>query len=76
MPMLLAGDQLASNAPRTAKAAMERAFRQTCPHVNATLLESFFNGNEAVEQYANGIEENFTGRIAMVKTDNGWQEDR
>jgi hypothetical protein len=29
-----------------------------------------------VWRYADGIEENFTGKIAMVKTDNGWQEDR
>jgi hypothetical protein len=76
MPLLLGGNQLVNNAPRTAKAAMERAMRQSCPNVNATLLDNFFNGNEAVEQYADGIEETFTGKVAMTKTDNGWQEDR
>ncbi|MCA8073979.1 hypothetical protein LGM66_31455, partial [Burkholderia vietnamiensis] len=76
MPLLLGGDQLVNNAPRTAKAAMERAMRQTCPNVSSTLLENFFNGNEPVEQYADGIEETFTGKVAMTKTDNGWQEDR
>lgn len=76
MPLLLGGDQLVNNAPRTAKAAMERAMRQSCPSVSPSLLDSFFNGNEAVEQYADGIEETFTGRIAMTRTDNGWQEDR
>ena len=76
MPLLLGGDQLVNNAPRTAKAAMERAMRQSCPNVSATLLDNFFNGNESVEQYADGLEETFTGKIAMTKTDNGWQEDR
>lgn len=76
MPLLLGGDQLVNDAPRTAKAAMERAMRQSCPNVGSTLLDSFFNGSEAVEQYADGIEETFTGRIAMTRTDNGWQEDR
>lgn len=76
MPLLLGGDQLVNNAPRTAKAAMERAMRQTCPNINSTLLDNFFNGNEAVEQYADGIEETLTGKVAMTKTDNGWQEDR
>ena len=33
MPLLLGGDQLVNNAPHTAKAAMERAMRQTCPLV-------------------------------------------
>jgi hypothetical protein len=76
MPLLLGGDQLVNNAPRTAKAAMERAMRQTCPNVNSSLLDNFFNGSEAVEQYADGIEETFTGKVAMTKTDNGWREDR
>lgn len=76
MPLLLGGDQLVNNAPRTAKVAMEHAMRQTCSNVNASLLDNFFNGNESVEQYADGIEETFTGKIAMVKTDDGWQEDR
>ncbi|QVN17097.1 hypothetical protein [Burkholderia pyrrocinia] len=76
MPLLLSGDQLVNNAPRAAKAAMGRAMRQTCPNVSATLLDNFFNGNESVEQYAEGLEETFTGKIAMTKTDNGWQEDR
>lgn len=76
MPLLLGGDQLLNNAPRTAKAAMERAMRQTCPNVNPSLLDRFFNGNEPVEQYADEIEESFTGKVAMTKTDNGWQEDR
>ena len=76
MPLLLGGDQLVNNAPRTAKAAMERAMRQTCPNVNSSLLDSFFNGNEPVEQYADGLEETFTGKLSMVKTDNGWREDR
>ncbi|KAG8150196.1 hypothetical protein [Burkholderia catarinensis] len=75
MPLLLGGDQLVNNAPRTAKAAMERAMRQTCPNVSSTLLDNLFNGNEPVEKYAEGIEETFTGKVAMVKTDNGWQED-
>lgn len=76
MPLLLSGDQLVNNAPRTAKAAMERAMRQSCPNVNSSLLDNFFNGIEPVEQYADGIEETFTGKVAMTKTDNGWQEDR
>lgn len=76
MPVLLGGDQLVNNAPRAAKAAMERAMRQTCPNINSSLLDNFFNGNEAVEQYTDGIEETFTGKVAMTKTDNGWQEDR
>ncbi|RDU97854.1 hypothetical protein [Trinickia dinghuensis] len=76
MPLLLSGDQLVNNAPRTAKAAMERAMRQTCPNVSTTLLDNFFNGNESVEQYDDGLEETFSGKIAMTKTDNGWQEDR
>ncbi|WGS51107.1 hypothetical protein LFL96_06280 [Paraburkholderia sp. D15] len=76
VPLLLGGDQLVSNAPRTAKAAMERAMRQSCPNVNSSLLDNFFNGNEPVEAYADGIEEIFNGKIAMTKTDNGWQEDR
>ena len=76
MPLLLGGDQLVNGAPRTAKAAMERAMRQTCPNANSSLLDNLFNGNEAVEQYADSIEENFTGKLSMVKTDNGWQEDR
>ena len=76
MPLLLNGDQLVNNAPRTAKAAMERAMRQTCPNVNSSLLDNFFNGNESVERYADGLEETFSGKIAMTKTDNGWQEDR
>lgn len=76
MPLLLGGDQLVNNAPRTAKAAMERAVRQSCPNVNSSLLDNFFNGSEPVEQYADGIEETFNGKIAMTKTDNGWQEDR
>lgn len=76
MPLLLGGDQLVNNAPRTAKAAMERNMRTACPNVSAPLLDNFFNGNEPVEQYADSIEESFTGKIAMVKTDNGWQEDR
>ncbi|QQK02956.1 hypothetical protein JFN94_01905 [Burkholderia anthina] len=76
MPLVLGGDQLLNNAPRTAKAAMERAMRQTCPNVNSPLLDNFFNGNEPVEQYADGIEETFTGKIPMTKTDNGWQDDR
>lgn len=76
MPLLLGGDQLVSNAPRTAKTAMERAMRQTCPNVNSTLLDNFFNGNEPVEQYADEIRESFTGKLSMVKTDNGWREDR
>jgi hypothetical protein len=76
MPLLLSGDQLVSNAPRTAKAAMERAMRQTCPNVNSSLLDNFFSGSEPVEQYADGPDETFTGKIPMTKTDNGWQEDR
>jgi hypothetical protein len=76
MPLLLGGDQLVKGAPRTAKAAMERAMRQTCPNVNSSLLDNFFNGNEAVEQYADSIEENFAGKLSMVTTDNGWREDR
>ncbi|CAM8819540.1 Lipoprotein [Burkholderia pseudomallei] len=76
MPLLLGGDQLVTNASRTAKAAMERAMRQSCPNISASLLDNFFNGNEPVEQYADGIEESFTGKLSMVKTDNGWQEDR
>jgi hypothetical protein len=55
---------------------MERAMRQTCPNVNSSLLDNFFNGNEAVEQYADSIEENFAGKLSMVTTDNGWREDR
>ncbi|CAE6969147.1 hypothetical protein R69608_07175 [Paraburkholderia nemoris] len=76
MPLLLGGDQLVNGAPRTAKAAMERAMRQTCRNVNSSLLDNLFNGYEAVEQYADSIEENFTGKLSMVKTDNGWREDR
>ncbi|MCA8094503.1 hypothetical protein LGM65_27115 [Burkholderia anthina] len=76
MPLLLSDDQLVNNAPRTAKAAMERAMRQSCPNVNSSILDNFFNGNEPVEQYADGIEETFTGKVAMTRTDNGWQEDR
>ncbi|WP_254218119.1 hypothetical protein [Burkholderia multivorans] len=76
MSLLLGGDQLVNNAPRTAKAAMQRAMRQTCPNVSSTLLDNFFNGNEPVEQYADGIDESFTDKVEMVKTDNGWQEDR
>ncbi|ARK79256.1 hypothetical protein BOC40_01540 [Burkholderia pseudomallei] len=76
MPLLLSGDQFVNNAPRTAKAAMERAMRQSCPNVNSSILDNFFNGNEPVEQYADGIEETFTGKVAMTRTDNGWQEDR
>lgn len=55
---------------------MERAMRHTCPNVNSSLLHNLFNGNEAVEQYADSIEENFTGKLSMVKTDNGWRENR
>lgn len=76
MPLLLSGDQLVNNAPRTAKAAMERAMRQSCPNVDPSLLDHFFNGNEAVEQYADSIEETFTAKIPMTKTDNGWQATR
>jgi hypothetical protein len=76
MPLLLGGDQLVNNAPRTAKAAMEHAMRQTCSNVNASLLDNFFDGNEPVEKYADGIEETLTDKVSMVKTDNGWQEDR
>ena len=76
MPLLLGGDQLVNGAPRTAKAAMERAMRQTCPNANSSLLDNLFNGNEAVEQYSDSIEANFTGKLSMVKTDNGWREDR
>ncbi|RQS88106.1 hypothetical protein [Burkholderia seminalis] len=76
MPLLLEGDQLMNNAPRTAKAAMERAMRQSCPNVNMSLLDNFFNGDKPVEQYADGIKETFNGKIAMTKTDNGWQEGR
>lgn len=76
VPLLLGGDQLVNNAPRNAKAAMERAMRQACPNVSSTLLENFFNGNEPVEQYADEIRETFTGKLSMVKTDNGWREDR
>ncbi len=50
--------------------------RQICPNVNSSLLDNFFKGSEAVEQYAYSVEENFTGKLSMVKTDNGWQEDR
>lgn len=59
-----------NGAPRTAKAAMERAMRQTCPNVNSSLLDNFFNGNEPVEQYADYVEKTFTGKLSMVKTDN------
>lgn len=76
MPLLLGGDQLVNNAPRTAKAAMERNMHKACPNVGAPLLDNLFNGDEPVEQYAESIEKSFTGKIAMVKTDNGWQEDR
>jgi hypothetical protein len=76
MLLLLDGDQLVDSAPRTDKVAMERSIRQTCPDVNASLLDNFFDGNEPVEQHADGIEETFTGKILMVKTDNGWREDR
>jgi len=76
MPLLLGGDQLVNNAPRTAKAAMEHAMRQTCLNANSLLLDNFFNGSEPVEQYADSIEEGFTGKLSMVKTDNGWREDR
>ena len=76
MPLLLGGDQIMNNAPRNAKAAMERAMRQACPNVSSTLLDNFFNGNEPVEQYADEIRESFTGKLSMVKTDNGWREDR
>jgi hypothetical protein len=75
-PLLLKGDQLVTDASRDAKAAMERAMRQSCPNVSSSLLDNFFNGDEPVEQYATGIERTFTGKISMVKTDNGWQEDR
>ncbi|WCM19784.1 hypothetical protein NDK50_20615 [Paraburkholderia bryophila] len=76
MPLLLGGDQLVNNAPRTAKIAMERAMRQTCANANSSLLDNFFNGAESIEQYADGIEETFTGKLSMVRTDNGWREDR
>jgi hypothetical protein len=76
MPLLIKGDQLVINAPRDGKAAMERAIRQSCPNVAPALLNNLFNGDEPVEQYASGIEQTFTGKVAMVKTDNGWQEDR
>ncbi|ACA93587.1 lipoprotein, putative [Burkholderia orbicola MC0-3] len=76
MPLLLGGDQLLNGGPRTANAATERAMRQICPNVNSSLLDNFFKGSEAVEQYAYSVEENFTGKLSMVKTDNGWQEDR
>lgn len=49
---------------------------QTCPNVNSSLLDNLFNGNEAIEQYADRIGENFTGKLSMVETDNGWREDR
>ena len=55
MPLLLGGDQLVNGAPRTAKAAMERAMRQTCPNANSSLLDNLFNGNEAVDQCADSI---------------------
>lgn len=76
MPLLLGGEQLVNSAPRTAKVAMERAMRQTCPNVDSSLLDSFFNGNESIEQYANRIDRSVTGRITMVRTDKGWQQDR
>ncbi|UQV45290.1 hypothetical protein KIV45_27070 [Janthinobacterium lividum] len=76
MPLLLSENELMTNAPRTAKAAMARAMRQTCPYVDSTLLNNFFNGNDLVEQYANEIKKTFTGKVFMVKTDNGWQEGR
>lgn len=75
-PLIVKGDQLIADAPRTAKAAMGRAMRQSCPNAAPALLNSLFNGNEPVEQYASGVEQTFTGKVAMVKTDNGWQEDR
>lgn len=74
MPLLLGGDQLLNGGPRTANAAMERAMRQTCPNINLSLLDNFFNSNEAVEQYGDSIEG--AGKLSMVKTDNGWREDR
>lgn len=57
MPLHLESeDQLANDPPRTAKVAMERAIGLTCPNANTTRLDNFFNGNEPVEQYADGIE--------------------
>lgn len=76
MPLLLSGDQQLSNAPLTAKAAMGRAMKQSCPNTAASVLNNLFTGTEPVEQYALGVEQSFTGKIAMVKTDNGWQSDR
>lgn len=76
MPLLLNGDQQLSDAPRTAKAAMRRAMGNSCPSTAPALLNSLFSGDESVEQYANGIEKAFTVKMAMVKTDNGWQENR
>lgn len=75
-PLLVKGDQLIADAPRTAKAAMGRAMRQSCPNVAPALLNNMFSGDDPVEQYASGVEQTFTGKVAMVKTDNGWQEDR
>lgn len=75
-PVLVNGNRLVTEAPRTAKLAMQNAMQQSCPNVPRELLNNFFEGSEPVEKYADGIERNFTGKIFMVKTDNGWQEDR
>jgi len=51
-----------------------RTVVQACPGIDLGLLSSFFNGKDT--DYSDDVDVQFTQTISMMKTDNGWQQDR
>ncbi|WP_153067604.1 hypothetical protein [Paraburkholderia graminis] len=51
-----------------------RTVAQACPGIDLGLLGSFFNGKDT--DYSDDVDVQFTQTISMMKTDNGWQQDR
>lgn len=47
--------------------------QHTCPGVSNNVLGDFFRRKGFVDQLADGMTQDYTGTILMIKTDDGWQ---
>ncbi|WP_144158089.1 hypothetical protein [Paraburkholderia sp. BCC1885] len=47
--------------------------QHACPDVPNNVLADFFRRKGAVDQLADGMTQDYTGTIPMIRTDNGWQ---
>ncbi|SAL08082.1 hypothetical protein AWB81_08576 [Caballeronia arationis] len=65
-----------ADAQSDIKSVLVQSISQECPALDRRLLTNFFDAQTPMKNYADDVTYNFTETLAMMKTDNGWQEAR